>query len=207
MAYRYFATPKRKFIIADTLDTSNTPEHGDRRFNRRPRHHSHRRPSRSARVNPPPQLHASLLGLRHVVVCVNKMDLVDYSEDRFNEIVSAYKNFSSRLDITDIKFIPISALHGDNVVDSSNNTPVRWRHPPSPPRNLAVGGPKPKTADSVQWSSDPKLTHTVISVAMRDASLLGLETWDKVVALPSGKESTIDQILVGDSPLDKAFPR
>ena len=107
VAYRYFATPKRKFIIADTpghiqytrnmVTGASTADLAiiliDARHGLLEQTHRH-------------SFIASLLGLRHVVVCVNKMDLVDYSEDRFNEIVSAYKNFSSRLDITDIKFIP-----------------------------------------------------------------------------------------------------
>jgi sulfate adenylyltransferase subunit 1 len=66
---------------------------------------------------------ASLLGIPHVVVAVNKMDLVDFSEARFNEIVAHYSEFASRLSIPDIKFIPISALHGDNVVEKSARTP------------------------------------------------------------------------------------
>ena len=124
VAYRYFATPKRKFIIADTpghiqytrnmVTGASTADLAiiliDARHGLLEQTHRH-------------SFIASLLGLQHVVVCVNKMDLVEYREERFNEIVAAYKEFSSRLDITDIKFIPISALHGDNVVASSENTP------------------------------------------------------------------------------------
>ena len=124
VAYRYFATPKRKFIIADTpghiqytrnmVTGASTADLAiiliDARHGLLEQTHRH-------------SFIASLLGLQHVVVCVNKMDLVEYSEERFIEIVAAYKEFSSRLDITDIKFIPISALHGDNVVESSENTP------------------------------------------------------------------------------------
>ena len=138
------------------------------------------------------------------------MDLVDYSEDRFNEIVAAYKNFSSRLDITDIKFIPISALHGDNVVDCSDKTP--WYG----------GGTLLHHLETVHVGADRNLQDCRFPRPVRHSApnrrppglprLRGthcvrrLETGDKVVALPSGKESTIDQILVGDTPLDKAFP-
>ena len=125
VAYRYFATPKRKFIIADTpghvqytrnmvtgastadlavilVDARNGVIEQSKR-------HS---------------FISNLLRIQHLVVAVNKMDLVDYSEDRFNEIVEEYKSFASRLDsVVDITFIPISALNGDNVVDKSDNMP------------------------------------------------------------------------------------
>ena len=211
VAYRYFATPKRKFIIADTpghiqytrnmVTGASTADLAiiliDARHGLLEQTHRH-------------SFIASLLGLRHVVVCVNKMDLVDYSEERFNEIVAAYKDFSSRLDITDIKFIPISALHGDNVVDRSDNTP--WYG----------GGTLLHHLETVHVGADRNLQDCRFPVqyvirpqtdAHRDfrgyAGRIASGVWkpgDKVVALPSGKESTIDQILVGDTPLDKAFP-
>ena len=211
VAYRYFATPKRKFIIADTpghiqytrnmVTGASTADLAiiliDARHGLLEQTHRH-------------SFIASLLGLRHVVVCVNKMDLVDYSEDRFNEIVAAYKDFSSRLDITDIKFIPISALHGDNVVDRSDKTP--WYG----------GGTLLHHLETVHVGADRNLQDCRFPVqyvirpqtdAHRDfrgyAGRIASGVWkpgDKVVALPSGKESTIDQILVGDAPLDKAFP-
>ena len=124
VAYRYFATPRRKFIIADT-----------------PGHIQYTRNMVTgastanlavilidARNGVIEQtcLHsfiASLLGLPHVIVAVNKMDLVDWSEKRFNEIVTQFAEFASRLDIPDIKFIPLSALHGDNVVEKSTRMP------------------------------------------------------------------------------------
>lgn len=120
VAYRYFATPKRKFIIADTpghiqytrnmVTGASTADLAiiliDARHGLLEQTHRH-------------SFIASLLGLRHLVVCVNKMDLVNYDEGRYRDIVDQYKSFSSRLDITDITFIPISALHGDNVVDRS----------------------------------------------------------------------------------------
>ena len=124
VAYRYFATPKRKFIIADTpghvqytrnmVTGASTADLAiiliDARHGLVEQTHRH-------------SFIASLLGIKHIVVCVNKMDLVEFAEERYNEITSAYRNFSARLDIPDIKFIPISALLGDNVVDASEHMP------------------------------------------------------------------------------------
>ena len=121
VAYRYFATPKRKFIIADTpghiqytrnmVTGASTADLAiiliDARNGLVEQTHRH-------------SFIASLLGLSHLVVCVNKMDLVDYNEATYHEIVSQFKSFSSRLDIKDITFIPISALKGDNVVETSS---------------------------------------------------------------------------------------
>ena len=122
VAYRYFATPKRKFIVADT-----------------PGHIQYTRNMVTgastanlaiilidARKGMQEQTHrhcfiASLLRIPHAIVCVNKMDLVDYSETVYNQIVLDFKAFASKLDITDIQFIPISALKGDNVVHKSEH--------------------------------------------------------------------------------------
>jgi len=124
VAYRYFATPKRKFIIADTpghlqytrnmvtgastadvamilIDARNGVLEQSRRH----------------------AFLASLLGIRHLVVCVNKMDLVDYSEERFGEIRTEFTSFASRLEVNDVQFIPMSALVGDNVVTPSHRMP------------------------------------------------------------------------------------
>ncbi|MDG1278229.1 MAG: GTP-binding protein [Algoriphagus sp.] len=124
VAYRYFATPKRKFIIADTpghiqytrnmVTGASTANLAiilvDARKGLLEQTYRH-------------SFIASLLKLPHVIVCVNKMDLVDYSEAVYNEIVENYKAFSSKLDIKDVQFVPISALKGDNVVDRSKNMP------------------------------------------------------------------------------------
>jgi len=122
VAYRYFSTPKRKFIIADTpghiqytrnmitgASTANLAlilVDARKGIIEQTKRHS---------------FISSLLQIKHIVVCVNKMDLADYSEIRFDEIVSEYENFAAKLDVEDIRFIPISALHGDNVVDRSKN--------------------------------------------------------------------------------------
>ncbi len=124
VAYRYFATPRRKFIVADTpghIQYTRNMVTGASTANLAiilidARKGVIEQTSRHSFI-------ASLLRIPHVVVCVNKMDLVDYSEARFNEIVTAYTEFASRLEIPDIQFIPISALHGDNVVDRSPKMP------------------------------------------------------------------------------------
>src|SRR5210317_593975 len=124
VAYRYFSTAKRKFIIADT------PGHEQYTRNMATgasaadlavilidaRHGVLTQTKRHSFI-------VSLLGIRHVVVAVNKMDLVDFSEERFNEICDEYRSFAMRLDLPDLHFIPISALEGDNVVDRSERSP------------------------------------------------------------------------------------
>ena len=118
VAYRYFSTPKRKFIIADTpghiiiqgtwLQGASTANLAllliDARKGLVEQTHRH-------------AFIASLLRIPHAVVCINKMDLVDYDQEVFENIVSDFKKFSAKLDIKDIQFVPISALNGDNVVD------------------------------------------------------------------------------------------
>ena len=125
VAYRYFATPKRKFIIADTpghiqytrnmVTGASTANLAiiliDARKGLLEQTHRH-------------SFIASLLKIPHAVVCVNKMDLVNYEEAAYKKIVKDFKNFSSKLEIKDIQFIPISALKGDNIVNRSRN--MNW---------------------------------------------------------------------------------
>ena len=124
VAYRYFATPKRKFIIADTpghiqytrnmvtgastADVALILIDARKGVLEQSRRHA---------------FLASLLGIPHLVLCVNKMDLVDWSEDRFEEIKAEFRSFAMKLDVHDLTFIPVSALHGDNIVDRSANMP------------------------------------------------------------------------------------
>ncbi|HTN73646.1 MAG TPA: GTP-binding protein, partial [Pirellulaceae bacterium] len=124
VAYRYFSTDKRKFIIADT------PGHEQYTRNMATgastadlaiilidaRHGVMTQTKRHSFI-------VSLLGIRHVVVAINKMDLVDYSEEVYEQIKSDYKAFAARLEMTDVHFIPMAALHGDNVVDASVHMP------------------------------------------------------------------------------------
>jgi len=130
VAYRYFATPKRKFIIADTpghVQYTRNMVTGASTANAAiilidARHGVIEQTLRHAFI-------ASLLQIPHVIICINKMDLVDYSEDIFEEIHDDFMKFSAKLDIQDIRFIPISALKGDNVVDRSQK--MTWYNGPT----------------------------------------------------------------------------
>lgn len=125
VAYRYFATPKRKFIIADTpghIQYTRNMVTGASTANLAiilvdARHGLVEQTARHSFI-------ASLLKIPHIVFCINKMDLVDYSEDRFEEIRDELEAFCSKLEVNDIRFIPISALKGDNVVNKS--TKMDW---------------------------------------------------------------------------------
>ncbi|MEM9896908.1 MAG: GTP-binding protein, partial [Bacteroidota bacterium] len=120
VAYRYFATPKRKFIIADTpghIQYTRNMVTGASTANAAlilidARNGVIEQTCRHSII-------ASLLQIPHVIVCINKMDLVDYSEKKFTKIKSDYEDFVSKLDVKDVRFIPISALKGDNVVNRS----------------------------------------------------------------------------------------
>ena len=120
VAYRYFATPKRKFIIADTpghIQYTRNMVTGASTANLAlllvdARHGIIEQTKRHAFI-------ASLLQIPHIAVCVNKMDLVNYSEEAFKKIKTDFEDFASKLEIKDVRFIPISALNGDNVVDRS----------------------------------------------------------------------------------------
>ncbi len=211
VAYRYFATPKRKFIIADTpghiqytrnmVTGASTADLAiiliDARNGLVEQTHRH-------------SFIASLLGLQHLVVCVNKMDLVDYNEDHYREITQAFKSFSSRLDIKDITFIPISALNGDNVVESSNN--MKWyggstllHHL----ENVHVGADRnlQDCRFPVQYVIRPQTDdhRDFRGYAGRVASGV-FKKGDAVVALPSGRETSIESIKLGEKELDLAFP-
>ena len=211
VAYRYFATPKRKFIIADTpghiqytrnmVTGASTADLAiiliDARNGLVEQTHRH-------------SFIASLLGLQHLVVCVNKMDLVDYDEAKYNDIVQSYKSFSSRLDIKDITFIPISALKGDNVVDTSEN--MSWyggsnllHHL----ENVHVGADRnlQDCRFPVQYVIRPQTDEhrDFRGYAGRIASGV-FKKGDEVVALPSGRSTTIEKITLGEDELDLAFP-
>lgn len=211
VAYRYFATPRRKFIIADTpghiqytrnmVTGASTADLAiiliDARNGLVEQTHRH-------------SFIASLLGIQHLVVCVNKMDLVDYDEKTYRTIVKDFKSFSSRLDIKDITFIPISALVGDNVVDSSKN--MSWyggstllHHL----ENVHVGADKnlQDCRFPVQYVIRPQTDEhrDFRGYAGRIASGV-FKPGDEVVALPSGQKTTILSINLGEEKLEKAFP-
>ena len=213
VAYRYFATPRRKFIIADTpghVQYTRNMVTGASSANlsivlvdarqgvvEQSRRHT---------------CIASLLRIPHLVVCVNKMDLVDWSEARFLEIREQFEEFLPRLDMKDVKFIPVSALNGDNVVDASRHTP--WY--PGPPllghlETVHIGSDW-NLADlrlPVQWVNRPNHPTDAAVHDFRGFSgqLAGgiVRVGQKVMVLPSGYTSTVKQIWTLDGPLPEAF--
>ena len=122
VAYRYFTTPKRKFIIADTpghIQYTRNMVTGASTANAAiilvdARHGVIEQTKRHSFI-------ASLLQIPHIIVCINKMDLVDYAEEVYNNIIDQFEEFSSKMLVKDVRFIPISALNGDNVVNRSNH--------------------------------------------------------------------------------------
>ena len=210
VAYRYFATPKRKFIVADTpghiqytrnmVTGASTANLAiiliDARKGMLEQTHRH-------------AFIASLLRIPHAIVCVNKMDLVDYSEDVYNKIVADFKAFSSKLDISDIQFIPISALTGDNVVNKSEN--MDWYK----------GSTLMYHLETVHISSDynhvdcrfPIQTvirpHTLEHQDFRGFAgrIAGgvFKPGDKVKILPSGFNSTIKTVELNGDKISEAF--
>ena len=210
VAYRYFTTPKRKFIIADTpghIQYTRNMITGASTANAAiilidARHGATEQTRRHAYI-------ASLLQISHIIVCVNKMDLVDYSEQRFNEIVAEFEGISSKMMVKDVQYIPISALNGDNVVHRSSN--MDWY----------VGAPLLYTLETVHISSDINKidarfpVQTVIrpqssefadyrGYAGRISSGI-FRPNDVVVVLPSGLKSTIKSIDTLAGGLEEAY--
>jgi bifunctional enzyme CysN/CysC len=210
VAYRYFATPKRKFIIGDTpghiqytrnmVTGASTADlaliliDARKGILEQSRRHS---------------FLSSLLGIPHLVLCVNKMDLVDWSQERFEEIKAEFRSFAMKLEVSDLTFIPVSALHGDNVVDRSANMP--WYEGASLLHHL----------EEVHIASDRNLIDARFPVQyvirpMSDShhdyrgyagQVAGgvMKPGDEVVVLPSGFTSTIASIETADGPLEAAY--
>ncbi|MCP3996667.1 MAG: sulfate adenylyltransferase [bacterium] len=211
VAYRYWATPKRKFVLADTpghiqytrnmVTGASTADIALVLVDAR------------AGILEQTRRHAflaSLLRVPHLVLCVNKMDLVDFSEERYNEIVEEFSEFATRLDIHDLRFVPISALHGDNVVDESDHTP--WYNGPSVLHlleNIYVASDRNMidVRFPVQYVIRP---HTMENQDYRGyaGQVVGgvLKPGDDVMVLPSGFESKIASIDTFDGPVDEAAP-
>lgn len=213
VAYRYFATPRRKFIIADT-----------------PGHVQYTRNMVTgassanlsivlvdARLGVIEQSRrhtaiAALLRIPHLVVAVNKMDLVGWSEARFQEIRAQFEEFLPRLDIKDVKFIPMSALNGDNVVDASVHTP--WYGGPTLLNHLETvhiasdwnlnGFRLP-----VQWVNRPNnpTDQTLHDFRGFSGQIAGgiVRTGQKIIAFPAGIVTTVKQIWTYDGPVQEAF--
>ncbi|MCI4671462.1 MAG: sulfate adenylyltransferase subunit CysN [Bacteroidia bacterium] len=210
VAYRYFATPKRKFILADTpghIQYTRNMVTGASTVNlaiilidarngviEQTRRHT---------------FIANLLQIKHLVVCVNKMDLVNYSEEAYQEVVEQYKAFTSKLQIPDIRYIPISALKGDNVVNKSEH--MDWYQGPTLLYNL----------ENVQIADDHNHVDSRFPVqyVIRPQSeehrdyrgyagrVAGgvFKPGDEVMVMPSGLTSRIKAIDTFDGPVKEAF--
>lgn len=210
VAYRYFATPKRKFIIADTpghIQYTRNMVTGASTANLAiilvdARHGVIEQTCRHAFI-------ATLLQIPHLVICVNKMDLVDYSEEAFEKVKQDFEDFSAKLDIKDVRFIPISALKGDNVVKRSEKTP--WYDGPTllyTLENVHIGSDH-NHIDSrmpVQYVVRPQSTeyHDYRGYAGRIAGGI-FKPGDDVMVLPSGFTSKIKSIDTMDGPIEEAF--
>ena len=207
VAYRYFSTPKRRFIIADT------PGHEQYTRNMATgastanlaiilidaRHGVLTQSKRHGFI-------ASLLEIPHILVAVNKMDLVDYSQERYEEIKKEYTEFYSRLNFKDLTFMPISALCGDNVVERGEN--LSWfdgqtllHHL----ENVEIGGDR-NLVDfrfPVQYVNRPNLNFRGFCGQVSSGIV---RPGDKVTVLPSGKKSTVKAIETFDGQLEYAIP-
>lgn len=210
VAYRYFTTPKRKFIIADTpghIQYTRNMVTGASTANAAvilidARHGVIEQTKRHSFIS-------SLLNIPHLIVCINKMDLVSYSEKVYNEIVDQFEEFSSKLLMKDVRFIPISALKGDNVVNRSEN--MDWYQ----------NGTLLSTLENLHISSDINKidarfpVQTVLrpqSQEFRDyrgyAGRIASGIYrpgDKVMVLPSGFSSTIKSITAGENEVQEAY--
>ena len=211
VAYRYFATPRRKFIIADTpghIQYTRNMVTGASTANLAillvdARKGVIEQTCRHAFI-------ANLLRIQHIVVAVNKMDLVDWSQETYERIKTDFENFASRLDnLVEITFIPISALQGDNVVDKSSNMP--WYQGPALLYHLETVyvGAQENHVDPrfpVQWVIRPMSDawHDFRGYAGRVAGGV-FKPGDEVVVLPSGFTSRIKALHSADGELDEAF--
>jgi bifunctional enzyme CysN/CysC len=206
VAYRYFATERRKFIIADTpghvqytRNMATGASHCDLAVILvDARHGVLEQTCRHSFL-------CSLLGIQHFVIAINKMDLVDWSEQRFDEIRAAYGDFASRLAVRDIHFIPMSALSGDNVVRRSEK--MSWYN----------GSPLLDHLENVHVASDRNLVDLrfpVQHVLRPNLDFRGyagtlasgvVRVGDRIAVLPSGKQSTVASIVTFDGELTEAF--
>lgn len=205
VAYRYFSTEKRKFIIADT-----------------PGHEQYTRNmvtgastcdlaiiliDARAGVKTQSKRHSflvSLLGIKHVIVAINKMDLMDYREDVYESIKKDYLEFSKQLDIPDIRFVPISALEGDNVVNRSEQTPwFKGELLMELLENVEISSQAHQEFRfPVQYVNRPHLNFRGFAGTIVSGSI---KTGDAITALPSGKTSTVKTISTFDGDLEEGF--
>ncbi|PHR85512.1 MAG: sulfate adenylyltransferase subunit CysN [Colwellia sp.] len=205
VAYRYFSTDKRKFIIADTPGheqyTRNMATGAstcdiaiiliDARYGVQVQTRRH-------------SFICSLLGIKHIIVAVNKMDLVDYSQERYQAIKKDYREFTESLNFSDVRFIPMSALNGDNVVEESEN--MSW-YPGATLMKLLNTMDVKETEEftelrfQVQYVNRPNLDFRGFAGTLASGHVL---VGDTIVALPSGKESVVKEIVTFDGNLERA---
>jgi bifunctional enzyme CysN/CysC len=207
VAYRFFATPARSFIIADTpghvrytrnmVTGASTAEAAivlvDARNGivEQSRRHAYL---------------SSLLGIRHLIACVNKMDLVDWSVERFREIEAEFATLAERLGVTDARVIPISALHGDNVVDASARTPW-YSDPPLLTQLETLEIASDRNFDDVRLPVQWVVRHPGGGRAYAGQMAGGvLKPGDEVLVLPSGERTTVSRIDGPTGLVDAAFP-
>ena len=211
VAYRYFATPKRKFIIADTpghIQYTRNMVTGASTANLAlilvdARNGVIEQTKRHTFI-------ADLLGIKHVAVCINKMDLVDYDQGAYEKILNQFTDFASRLEnVTDLTFIPISALKGDNVVECSENMPWYKGAPLLYHLENVYVGSDFNHIDArfpVQWVIRPHSDkhHDFRGFGGRVAGGV-FKKGDEVVVLPSGFTTKIKSILQSEEEVDEAF--
>jgi bifunctional enzyme CysN/CysC len=205
VAYRYFSTTKRKFIIADTpgheqytrnmATGASTADLAviliDARYGVQTQTRRH-------------SFIVSLLGIKHTVIAINKMDLVDYSQARFEEIKQEYLEFSQSLELNDLHFVPLSALKGDNVVHSSENMP--WYNEAPLLSQLESIKIHQEVAEAplrfpVQYVNRPNLDFRGYAGTVASGSVA---VGDEIQVLPSGKRSRVKQIVTWDGNLPRA---
>ena len=211
VAYRYFHTPARKFVLADTpgheqytrnmvtgastADVALILLDARRGVLEQTRRHA---------------VIASLLRIPHVLVCVNKMDLVRFDQSVFQELVEDFSHAAARLDLNDVTFVPISALHGDNVVERSPR--MDWYEGPAlldwlDGLEVASDRNLDDLRFPVQWVVRPMSDehHDYRGYAGQVASGI-VRPGDEVVVLPSGHDTRVEAVETADGPLDEAFP-
>lgn len=206
VAYRFFSTDKRKFIVADTpgheqytrnmvtgastADAAILMVDARKGILTQTRRHSYL---------------VNLLGIRHIIVAINKMDLVDYAEKTFRKIVEDYREFAARIGIEDITFIPMSAFRGDNIIEPSSNMP--WYHGTTLMGYLETvevdEARQQKSAFRlpVQWVNRPNLDFRGFSGTIAAGVV---RPGDRIRVQPSGKESTVARIVTYGGDLPKA---
>jgi len=205
VAYRYFATPKRKFIVADTpgheqytrnmatgasnADLAVILVDATKGVLAQTKRHSHI---------------VSMLGIRHVVLAVNKMDRLDYAQETFEAITEEYRAFTRDLGFEQVLCLPVSALNGDNIIEPSANMP--WYHGPTLLAHLETVDTEVAAADPafrmpVQWVNRPDQTFRGFSGTIASGVV---RPGDEVVALTSGRTTRVARIVTMDGDLEQA---